>query len=682
MHAKAEAAGATYSFKAKQDAPAPLHGSELRCCVCPSDPYEGMLPMKGRLLRCCLRCTSTPSSFCTWAQTAQTHPQLHPADARLKAFCGRGRLREALLEMGLLGKRMKCKGYDLLLTECMNRGAVRVGRRVHGHMIKARYFPPVYLANRIIVMYVKCGEVSDALKMLEGMSERTVVSWTAVIAGCCQSGYGDVAFELFINMMREGTLPNEFTLASILTACNGPSGLEKGRQIHSLLLKSNLECHVFVGSSLLDMYAKSGEIHEARSIFDGLPERDVVSFTAIISGCAQQGYDKEAVELFRQYHEEGMETNCVTFASLLTALSSLSALEYGRQVHGWIIRHELPFYVVMQNSLIDMYCKCGYLNYSRRVFENMHVRTVISWNALLVGYGKHGLGKEVLGLFRSMVDEKVKPDNVTFMAILSACSHRGLVDEGVDIFNNMLTCYNVEPEVQHYGCIVDLFGRAGRLVEALEFIKQMPFQPTSAIWASLLGACRVHSNVYIGEYVARKLFEMEPQNSGNYVNLSNIYAAAGRWEDVLQARKMMEEKTVSKEPGRSWIELDKTLHTFQAGGHSHPRKTEIYTKLEELSGKIKEAGYVPDLSCVLHDVDDEQKERMLLSHSEKLAIAFGLIVTPQTKAIRVVKNLRICVDCHSFAKFVSRVCQREIILRDNNRFHRIVGGDCSCVDYW
>ncbi|KAJ4977194.1 hypothetical protein NE237_002300 [Protea cynaroides] len=415
-----------------------------------------------------------------------------------------------------------------------------------------------------------------------------------------------------------GTPPNGFTFATILTSCSGACGLNHGRQIHSLVIKRNFEPHIFVGSSLLDMYAKAGRIHEARGVFERLPERDVVSCTAIIAGYAQLGLDEEALELFRQLQKEGMESNYVTYASVLTALSGLAALDHGRQVHNRVLRSELPSYVVLKNSLIDMYSKCGNLTYSRRVFDGMSERTVITWNAMLVGYGKHGLGREVVELFRLMRKEnEVQPDSITFMAVISGCSHGGLVDEGLSIFEEMISAENgVEPEIEHYGCVVDLLGRAGQVHRALAFIEQMPFIPTAAIWGSLLGACRVHANVTVGEYVARCLFDIEPQNAGNYVILSNLYASVGRWEDVTMLRQLMMEKSVTKEPGRSWIKQGRMVHSFHASDRSHPRREE--------------------------DVDDEQKVRILLGHSEKLALAFGMIGTPPGLRIRIMKNLHLC----------------------------------------
>ncbi|KAJ0099883.1 hypothetical protein Patl1_20612 [Pistacia atlantica] len=580
----------------------------------------------------------------------------------LKTLCSDGKLSEALLEMAILGLEMKFEGYDTLLNACLNRRTIRDGQRVHAHMIKTCYLPPLYLRTRLIIFYNKCECLGGARQVFDEMRERNVVSWTAMISAYSQRGYSSEALNLFLQMLKSDTEPNEFTFATVLTSCIGIYGFHLGRQIHSLIIKSNFESHIYVGSSLLDMYAKAGRIHEARGVFECLPERDVVSCTAILSGYAQLGLDGEALELFRKLQMEGMSTNYVTYASVLTALSGLAALDHGKQVHNHIFRFEVPSYVVLQNSLIDMYSKCGSLTYSRRVFNNMSERTVISWNAMLVGYSKHGMGRE---------------------AVLSGCSHGGMEDRGLEIFYEMVNHKDgFRPEIEHYGCVSDLLGRAGRVEEAFQFIQKMPFEPTAAIWGSLLGACRVHSNVDIGEYVGQRLLEIEPENAGNYVILSNLYASVGRWEDVRTVRERMKEKAVTKEPGRTWIQLDQTLHTFHASDCSHPKREEVHTKVKELSVKFKEAGYAPDLSCVLYDVDEEQKEKVLLGHSEKLALTFGLVNTPEGTPIRLIKNLRICVDCHNFAKFVSKVYGRKVSLRDKNRFHHIVAGICSCGDYW
>lgn len=333
--------------------------------------------------------------------------------------------------------------------------------------------------------------------------------------------------------------------------------LENGEQVHALSTKTGHKSQVFVGSSLLDMYAKSGKIHRARQVFEEMPQRDVVSCTAIVSGYAQLGLHRDALELFNRLLGEGMAPNSVTFAGVLTALSGLSALHGGRQVHGRVIRAELPFHAEMQNSLIDMYCKSGCLVYARRVFDGMPHRTAASWNTIIAGYGKHGLGREALAMFESMAEGGVNPDGLTFLAVLSGCGHGGMVNEGLDVFHRLMSTHNVSPAMEHYGCMVDLLGRAGLLERALEIIREMPFEPAPAIWASLLGASRARSNVPIAELAAQMIFKTDPGSSGSYVNLANVYAVEGRWEDTFRLRKMMAARRVPKEPGRSWIETEK-----------------------------------------------------------------------------------------------------------------------------
>ncbi|KAL8459871.1 hypothetical protein ACS0TY_031687 [Phlomoides rotata] len=589
----------------------------------------------------------------------------------------------ALQEMSVHGLSMKFKDYNTLLNECVNHKYLIGGQRVQAHMIKTHYLPPVYLRTRLIVLYLKCEALDDARMVFDEMPERSVVPWTAMISGYTKSGFYSEALSLFVQMLRSGTDANDFTFATVLNACMRAAAFEYGRQVHALVAKSPFEFHIYVGSSLLDLYAKAGKIHEARIIFDGLPERDVVSCTCIISGYAQLGLDKEALDLFCTLWREGMASNYVTYVSILTAISGVAAFEYGRQVHGHVLRSEYSFNTVLENSLIDMYSKCGNLTYARRIFDNIPERTVVSWNAMMGGYCKHGIGEVVVELYNRMTEEnKINPDSTTLLTVLSGCSHGGMEDVGLKFFDEMAVKYGLDLGIEHYGCVVDLLGRAGQLQRALQFIKEMPLEPNAALWSSLLGACRAHNNVEVGKIAGDQLLKMEPDNAGNYVILCNLYASEGRWDEVRKMRELMKEKAVMKEPGKSWIEFDQTVHTFYASDQSHPRKEEVSSKLIEILNRIKAAGYTPDVSCVVFDVDEEQKEKILLGHSEKLALAFGMMNISETKPIRIMKNLRICVDCHDFAKFVSRVYGRELLIRDKSRFHRIVNGMCSCGDYW
>lgn len=282
-----------------------------------------------------------------------------------------------------------------------------------------------------------------------------------------------------------------------------------------------------------------------------------------------------------------------------------------------------------------------------------------------------------------MKQEGVKPDKVTFIGVLSACAHVGLVEEGRWHFRSMIEEHGISPKGEHFSCFVDLLGRAGHLEEAERVILNMPFNPGVSVWGALLGACRLHGNVEIGERAAENLLKLNPEDAGVYIVLSNIYAAAGRWEDVQKVRQIMDEREVIKKPGQSWIEVDGRVHSFaNADDKSHPQMQEIFAELKRLTEQIKEAGYVPDTSFVLHDVGEQLKEHLLCTHSERLAIAYGLMSSPPGMTLRIGKNLRVCGDCHNAAKFISKLAGREIVVRDAHCFHHFKDGSCSCEDHW
>ncbi|KAG6413634.1 hypothetical protein SASPL_126348 [Salvia splendens] len=451
---------------------------------------------------------------------------------------------------------MRFMEYDALLRDCVSRKHVKAGQTAQSHMIKTSYALRVYFGGRLIVLYLKCGCLDDAQKVFDEMPQRNVVSWTAVISGYTKSGVFNEALHLVLEMLRSGTNPNEYTFATVVILCTSASQFECGRQIHSLIVKSPFESHIYVGSSLLDLYAKSGNIHEERLVFEGLPERDVVSCTAIVSGYAQLGFDQEALDLFCELQSEGMSFNYVTYACVLTALSGLAVFEYGRQMHGRVLRSHQSFYIAVENSLIDMYSKCG-----------------------------HGDEESVVELYSNMKEEnKFKADGTTLLTVLSGCSHGGMEQIGLQFFDEAASAGGVDLGIEHYGCIVDLLGRAGQLERALHFMKEMPLKPNAAIWGSLLGACRAHRDFQVGKVAADRLLEIEPENAGNYVMLCNVYALDGRWHEVRKVRRLMKEKAVVKEPGKSWITLGQTLHTFYAGDRSRPDSEEVLLcKVGEMS---------------------------------------------------------------------------------------------------
>ncbi|CAN1769979.1 Pentatricopeptide repeat-containing protein At1g04840 [Linum perenne] len=374
------------------------------------------------------------------------------------------------------------------------------------------------------------------------------------------------------------------------------------------------------------------------------------------------------------------------FPSVLKACTFLLDMKLGEAIHGCIIRVGMDIHLITANALLNMYSRCARVKDSMQVFKIAPRRDNITWNSIIAGCVQNGHFDEGLRFFRQMLSANIrpgiKPDEVVFLALLTACVHAGKVDLGLNFFNSMRLDYRIEPSMKHYSLVVDLLGRAGRLDEALNFIQKMPINPDLVIWGGLFCACRAHKNVEMAELSARKLLELEPKHPGSYVFLSNAYAAVGRWEDAERVRNLMLDKGVGKEPGWSYIELDGRLHRFVAGDNARKDAKEIQVKLEEILSGARQQGYTPGTEWVLHNIEEEEKEDALGSHSEKLALAFALIQTSPKTTIRIVKNLRICGDCHSLMKYTSAMSQREIIVRDIKRFHHFKDGTCSCGDYW
>lgn len=435
-------------------------------------------------------------------------------------------------------------------------------------------------------------------------------------------------------------------------------------------------------TAMITGYAKRGKVEEARVLFDEMEERDIVCWNVMIDGYGQHGRPNEALVLFRRMLARNMRPNDVTVVAVLSACRQLGALESGRWVHSYMESSGIRMNVHVGSALVDMYCKCGSLEDAQSVFDKIKDKDDVLWNSMIVGYAMHGFSHEALQLFNEMHRRRVHPTDITFIGVLSACAHAGLVSEGWDFFNSMKDEYRIEPKIEHYGCMVNLLGRAGRLEEAYELVKGMRIEPDSVIWGTLLGACRLHGKVNLGEEIVKFLVEHNLANSGTYILLSNIYAAIGDWDGVARVRTMMKDSGVQKEPGCSSIEVNNKVHEFLAGDVKHPKGKEIYMMLEEMNGRLKACGYNPQTDIVLHDIGGIEKERSLEVHSEKLAIAFGLISTQPGTTIKIFKNLRVCSDCHVVTKMISKIMGRKIVVRDRNRFHHFVDGSCSCGDYW
>ncbi|GFP95769.1 putative pentatricopeptide repeat-containing protein at3g23330 [Phtheirospermum japonicum] len=543
----------------------------------------------------------------------------------------------------------------------------------------------VYVSTALVDFYLKCGCFSDAKQVFDEMPERDVVAWNAMVSGFSSHGLYWDAIRFVSEMQRDGMEPNSSTLATVIRGCAKLNDSTAGRQLHGFAFKSGFSLgSVMVSNTLVSMYAKCGPIDDATRFFEGMCVRDSVSYSAMISGSVQNGHAELALRMFRKMRAvAGVEPEPATMMGFFPACSNLAALLHGVCGHGYSVVRGFTSDVSICNALIDMYSKCGKMDASRKVFDRMCEKDVVSWNTMLVGYGIHGLGREAILLFRDMKDlEGEKPDDVTFIALLSACSHSGLVVEGKHLFNVMSEEFNIIPKPDHYFCMVDMLGRAGLLNEAYELITNMPYEPDSHVWNALLSACRVHKNILLGEKVSDEIRALGPSSPGNFVLLFNLYTAARRWDDAANVRIQQRELGFKKKPGCSWIEVNGTVHGFVGGDWSHGQSSEIYKKLEELVVEMKRLGYSAESDFVYHDVEEEEKEKILLYHSEKLAVAYGIISLKANKPILVTKNLRVCGDCHTAMKYITVIVKREITVRDTSRFHHFRDGVCSCGDFW
>ncbi|XP_047964634.1 pentatricopeptide repeat-containing protein At1g56690, mitochondrial-like isoform X3 [Salvia hispanica] len=463
------------------------------------------------------------------------------------------------------------------------------------------------------------GQLDEAREIFDCMKQKNVVSWTTMISGYVQNGKADIARKLFEVMPER----NEVTWTAMLMGYVQCARTEDAWELFKAMpIKSVVACNAMIIG-----LGENGEVSRARKVFDLMREKDNGTWEAMIKIYERKGFELEALSLFRLMQSEGVKSHFPSLISILSVCATLATLDHG--------------------------------------------------------YAQHGLGDEALQVFREMYSSGIHADDITFIGVLSGCSYSGKVKEGKEIFDSMKSKYKIEPTTAHYACMVDMLGRAGQLNEAYNMINEMTVEADAIVWGSLMGACRNHMNSDLAEVAAKKLVQLEPKNAGPFVLLSNIYASKGRWGDVATLRKKMKCRKVSKPPGCSWIEVDKEVHMFTGGQSTpHPEHMLIIRTWEKLSGMLREAGYNPDGAFSLHDVEEEEKAQNLTHHSEKLAVVFGLVKLPEGVPIRVMKNLRVCGDCHTAIKLISKITGREIILRDANRFHHFKDGLCSCNDYW
>ncbi|KAJ6870851.1 hypothetical protein NC652_036499 [Populus alba x Populus x berolinensis] len=527
-------------------------------------------------------------------------------EGEFKSLCSAGRIKEAFKTYNAeiwTDQHL----FSYLIQSFIPKKSLLIAKQLHSLAITSGYyFKDKFVRNHLLNMYFKMGEIQEAIaffnampmrnimshnilinghvqhgdlesaiKMFDEMPERNVATWNAMVSGLIQFEFNENGLFLFREMHELGFLPDEFTLGSVLRGCAGLRASYAGKQVHAYVLKYGYEFNLVVGSSLAHMYMKSGSLGEGEKVIKAMPMRNV-----------------------------------------------------GQQIHAEAIKAGANSAVAVLSSLISMYSKCGCLEDSMKVLLDCEHPDAVLWSSMIAAYGFHGRGEEAVHLFEQMEQEGVEGNDVTFLSLLYACSHNGLKEKGMGFFKLMVEKYGLKPRLKHYTCVVDLLGRSGCLDEAEAMIRSMPLEADVVIWKTLLSACRIHRNADMATRTAEEILRLNPQDSATYVLLSNIHASAKRWKDVSKLRTTMRDRNIKKEPGVSWLEVKNRVFQFSMGDKSHPMSEEIDLYLKELMEEMKLRGYVPDTATVFHDTDSEEKENSLVNHSEKLAIAFGLMNIP------------------------------------------------------
>ncbi|KMT06853.1 hypothetical protein BVRB_6g151940 [Beta vulgaris subsp. vulgaris] len=606
-------------------------------------------------------------------------------NAMITGYANHG-LDEEAVDFFLTMQKAGFKPSEFTFTAVLGAG-VELGnlvlcKQVHGFVVKTNFIWNVFVSNALLEFYSKHNHVEEAEKLFYEMIEIDGVSYNIIISGHAWEGNYKKSIALFQELQGTKFDRKNYPFSTMLSIAAYAPDLEMGRQIHCQCIVTTASSELKVGNSLLDMYARCGRLEEANLIFQSLSNQDTVPWTAMISALVQTGYHEKGLKIFIDMSRTNVNPDQSTFSTILRATASLASLSLGKQLHSLVFRSGFMSNVFCGSALLDMYAKCGSMRDAIKLFCEMPDRNIVSWNAMISAYAQNGDGDGTIRLFEEMVSTGLCPDRVSFLNVLTACSHSGLVNQGIRYFNSITELYNMEPRREHYITMVDILCRSGRFGQAEKLITEMPFHPDEIMLSSILNSCRIHKNQALAEKVVEQLFDMEVRDAGVYVNMSNIYASTSQWDKVAMVKKAMREHGVRKPPAYSWLEINHKMHIFSANDTSHPRWEDIKKKIGSLSIRMEEEGYKPDTSCVVHNWDEDTRAESLKYHSERIAIAFALISTPEGTPILVMKNLRACSDCHAAIKIISKITGREIAVRDSSRFHHFENGHCSCGDYW
>lgn len=583
-----------------------------------------------RLVAFCAISESGNRDYCQKILRNTQNPNVFSWNVAIRGFSDSENPKESvLLYRDMLrsgGTRPDNYTYPLLIKSCARLSLRWIGHGILGHVIQLGFDLDVYVHNAVIHMLVSCGELDLAHKVFGESCVRDLVSWNSLINGYVRSGKAHQALRIYKEMEAEGIRADEVTMIGVVSSCAQLEKLDLGREFHHFIMENGLSVTIPLANALMDMYVKCGNLGEAyllfekmekktavswttmivgyakfghlevaRRLFDEMEEKDVVPWNAMIGGYVHAKHCKEALALFHEMQARNLKPNEVTMLHCLSACSQLGALDVGIWIHRYIERQKLSLNVSLGTALVDMYAKCGNIVKALQVFHEIPERNSLTWTAIIGGLALHGNANEAISYFSEMIDIGLMPDEVTFLGLLSACCHGGLVKEGRKHFVQMYSRFNLSPKLKHYSCMVDLLGRAGFLEEAEELIKSMPMEADVAVWGSLFFSCRVHGNIEMGERAARKLLELDPHDSGIYVLLANMYREAKMWEEARKVRKMMEERGVEKTPGCSSIEVNGSVFEFIVRDESHPQSEQIFECLGQLTRQLEFVGCGTDI---------------------------------------------------------------------------------------
>nr|XP_043625477.1 pentatricopeptide repeat-containing protein At4g35130, chloroplastic [Erigeron canadensis] len=556
-------------------------------------------------------------------------------------------------------------------------GSLRSGKEIHAQAIKGDLDCNEMVQTSLIDMYGKSGGMCYAERVFNMMSQKHVAAWNAMIRGYASNGQSFESFSCLRTMQENGIKPDNVSLINLLPSCSQLRTMWSGKAVHGYAVRMGFLPHIVLGTAIIDMYGKCGEPRLAKQVFNQMHQRNLISYNTLITALGQNGQYTDALNFFWDIWNNGFKPDAMTITSILPVYSEIAWLREGKQIHGYIVKSGFLLNTFVLNSLVYMYAKCGDVVSARDIFDGISVKDIISWNTIIMAYAIHGYGEVSVNLFSKMKKKGIKPNVSTYVSVLSSCSVSGMVEEGWKYFTEMKVEYGIEPCIEHYGCMLDLLGRVGDIKKAKQMITEMPLEPTSRIWGSLLTASRKHKDLELAEFAAKQILQLQRDNTGLYVLLSNMYAETGRWDDFRLVKSIMDSQGMTKSIGLTIVDIKGKTFKFTNQDRSHELTHLIYHVLDIILKKPH--GNFPRFKPA-----EVWRKRSKSAdwHSVKLAVCFGLISTSIGNPVLVRKNVRICEDCHNAMKKISLNCHREIVVGDSKIYHHFEHGHCSCHDYW